>query len=241
MSGILAPLLSKKNYAEVVATCTGLEVEMASSNNGSITDEAASFFGEYMASMLVIRDYVGVTQLCERMEIYGLLLPADDGGVDPMSKNPELWSLRLLGQRLGEGDIGAAYQILNTASFSATILPIIEDVKSSLLISNKRAISAAYTRISIESMCHMLNTSPERTLQLINEWNWHYDTTSKLVEPRIEEAGKSYNSQASAEQVNSIAKYISHFEQKSLTVKINNKSSKFGGLRDFRGSMMGDG
>ena len=32
MSGILAPLLSKKNYTEVVATCTGLEVEMASSN-----------------------------------------------------------------------------------------------------------------------------------------------------------------------------------------------------------------
>jgi hypothetical protein len=239
-------LLTGKKYAEIVSHCTGLEVEMASRNGIHDNGDGAAFFGVFLASMLVVGDYVGVTQLCDRLEVYGVLLPVDGGGsADPMSKNPELWSLRMLGQRLGQGDVGAAYQILNTATFSATIMAVVEDVKRSLLLSNKRAIAAAYTCISVETISKMLNTPPERTLQLVNEWNWHYDASSKSVEPRVEEADKSYDPQASADQINNIAKYISHFEQKNLTVKINNnKSSKYGGKlggMDFRESMLGDG
>ena len=177
--------------------------------------------------MLVIADYLGVIQLCERLETHGILLSADDD-VDPMSKNPDLFTLRLLGQTLNQGDLTAAYKILNATSFSLPIQPIIDDFKNSLIALNKRAIATAYTRVSVENMCQMLNMNKEKVLEFILEWGWHYDASSSLVEPKSEEAQKSYDAEASAEQVNELAKYISHFEQKSLSVKLNNKTAKPG-------------
>ena len=234
----IASLVNDKQYSEVVGKCVVLEVEMASRNAVNGEHHNSAFFGVYLASMLVIGDYLGVTQLCERLEVYGALLSAD-ASADPMSKNPELFTLRLLGQRLGQGDNSAAYQILKASSspFSPTTLPIIADVKDSLLTSSKRAIVAAYTRISLETMCQMLNTDPEKALQFVEEWGWIYDASSKLVEPKPDEADKSYDAKASAEQVNNIAKYISHFEQKNISVKLNSKSGRFGSGKFHMGSM----
>jgi hypothetical protein len=227
----ITDFVSNGEYAEAVAVCTEMEIRVQSNNS---TENLNAFYSTYLGSLLVTGDFLGAMQLCSRLELYRILENVESGeagGGESQQKYPDLWIMRALAHSLNQGDLMSAYQILNSSNLSAWLLPVKRDTLGALLAVQMRSIGAAYTIISVADLAKRLNMAPAQAVQTAQQWGWTLDPArNEFVQPRPVEGGVAFY-QESADLVQKLGKYMSHFEESDLSVKLSGKSG--GGTRGF--------
>ena len=227
----ITDFVSNGEYAEAVAVCTEMEIRVQSNNS---TENLNAFYSTYLGSLLVTGDFLGAMQLCCRLELYRILENVESGEAgdgDSQQNYPDLWIMRALAHSLNQGDLMSAYQILNSSNLSTWLLPVKRDTLDALLAVQMRSIGAAYTIISVADLAKRLNMAPAQAVQTAQQWGWTLDPArTEFVQPRPVEGGVAFY-QESADLVQKLGKYMSHFEESDLSVKLSGKSG--GGIRGF--------
>mmetsp|Transcript_26571 Transcript_26571/g.26817 ORF Transcript_26571/g.26817 Transcript_26571/m.26817 type:complete len:237 (-) Transcript_26571:20-730(-) len=208
---VLLELLQQRQYDEALDACEKLELL-----NGPESQQEG-FFAVYLTLLLIKIDLDNARYLWKR---------APPSIKHKSSEFSALWEI---GKKLWNRDIKGAYQAM-LHDWSDTVKPLVDELKAAVVTSSLSLIRKVYSKISVQIMSELLNTTPEEILLECQRLGWNIDISTNISYVIIEsstakEIKEKINIIDDTKLLKQLSDYVYHLEKRTLRVDLSGKST----------------